>query len=395
MVNMKRSREAKRPASEHTEHFQRLRRRRLSTRHRDLPNNPSETIHGQLGRKSLEDMLSQQVDSGPRRRRVSAPEGIHRTPHEKKPNCTDAKTTPKTAKVPVLEKSEAEYCASDAIPPIRAIPWDLPEQKDTSNISTATYEPAYILRQNAEYFDADKDGIIWPGDTYRGYRKLGWGITYSCLVAAMLHSILSYPTGDNYVPDLLLRIRHDSNSHGKHSIGNASYDEKGQARGNQACENILAKYDKSNKGGMDIWDILRFWKDQRSVSNFHDRSLTTIEWLALYLALRHHNGIVSSEDICTAFDGSVLFKRSEERQRKNETRHKHAGSATRNGDISTSNIKFDPLKLAVVTVVGLAILLWILPGLYRDPSGWEKYWSKKEDTSQGEDWTKQEFVNNW
>ncbi|KAI1662832.1 Caleosin related protein-domain-containing protein [Daldinia decipiens] len=386
---MKHSREAKKPTDEDIEHRQRLRSRRLSIHHRDEPSNSPEIIHGRLGQKPPEVVLPQQVDSDPGRRRVSAPERIHRMPHEKKPHYTDARKTSKTAKVSVSEKSEGEYSAGDTIPPVRAIPWDLPEETGTSNISTVTYEPAHILRQNAEYFDSDQDGIIWPRDTYKGYRKLGWGITYSCLVASILHSTLSYPTGDSYTPDPLLRIRYD----GKHSTGNVSYDEKGQARGNQVCETILAKYDKNNKGGMDIRDILRFCKDQRSVSTCYGWSLTALEWLALYLALRQHNGIVGSEDIRTAFDGSVLFKRSEERQRKNETHHKHA--ATRSGYISRSRNQFDPVKLAVAIVVGLAILVWVLMGLYRDPSGLEKYWPKKEDTPKGADWTKQGFVNDW
>ncbi|KAF3063989.1 Peroxygenase 1 [Daldinia childiae] len=392
---MKHSREAKKPADENIEHFQRLRSRRLSIRHRDELSNSPESIHGQLGQRSPEAVSSQQADSGSGRRRVSAPERIHRVPHEKKPNCTDAKTTPKIARVPVPERSEARDSAGDTIPLVRTIPWDLPEQTDKSQILPATYEPAHMLRQNAEYFDADQDGIIWPRDTYKGYRKLGWGITYSCLVASILHSILSYPTRDSFTPDPLLRIRYDSNSNGKHSIGKASYDEKGQVRGNQVYENILAKYDQNSKGGMDIRDILRFWKDQRSVSTFHDWSLNILEWSALYLALRRHNGIVGSEDIRMAFDGSVLFKRSEERQRKNETHHKHIGSVTRNGDISRIEKQIDPVKLAVAIVVGLAILVWIFLGSYSDPSGWEKYRSRKENTPQGADWTRQEFLDDW
>ncbi|KAI0119742.1 Caleosin related protein-domain-containing protein [Daldinia grandis] len=387
------SREAKRPADEHIEHFQRLRSRRLSIRHRDEPNNSPESIHGQLGHKSPEAASPQHIDSGPGRRRVSAPERIHGTPQDKKSNCTDAKTKPKTAKVSVLEKSETGSIASNDIPPIRAIPWDLPHQTGTSDASTVTYEPAHILRQNAEYFDADQDGVIWPGDTYKGYRKLGWGITYSCLVASILHSVLSYPTRDNYTPDLLLRIHCDSNSHGKRTIGNASYDEKGQVKDNQVCANILAKYDKSNKGGMDIRDILRFWKDQRSVSTSYGWSLTVLEWLALYLALRQHSGIVGGEDIRTAFDGSALFKRCEERQRKNEMQHKHTVNAVMSGDRSRGEKQCDPVKLAVAVVVGLAILVWVSLGLFRDPPGWGKYWWVKDGTPQGADWMNPGFVD--
>lgn len=40
-------------------------------------------------------------------------------------------------------------------------------------VAIAAYEPGYVLRRNAEYFDVDQDGIIWLRDTYTGCRKLG------------------------------------------------------------------------------------------------------------------------------------------------------------------------------------------------------------------------------
>ncbi|OTB17058.1 hypothetical protein K445DRAFT_10599 [Daldinia sp. EC12] len=405
---MKRSREAKKPADEHIEHFQRLRSRRLSIHQREEPKNSHEAIHGLPSQVAPELLLHQRVDLNSGRRRVSASEKSHSVTHghkvtpdhkthqQRKSKSIDAGITGKGIKVLTREEEASIDSAKGAIPTIRAIPWDLPKQTTTNAVPSATYEPAHLLRQNAEYFDTDQDGIIWLGDSYKGCRKLGWGITYSSLASFFLHSILSYPTGRSYIPDLLLRVRYDSNTNGGHiTTGHAPYDEKGQARRDQVCESILAKYDSDNKGGMNNRDILRFWRDQRSASAFYTWSLTVLEWTALYLALRHNNGIIPNEDIRTAFDGSILFKRSEERQRKNEMHHKHTVNATRGEDRNRSERQFDPVKLAVAIIIGLAIFIWALPGLLRNPPSWGKYWWEKNNAPQVVSWSNPGLADDW
>ncbi|KAI1800651.1 Caleosin related protein-domain-containing protein [Daldinia bambusicola] len=395
---MKNSREAKKPADEHVEHCQRLRSRRLSMRQREDPKTPTTTRQGQAGQQAPEIVLPQQVDLAAGRRRASASgkssSGIpgpnepqtYRTHHQqRKSRSIDSGVAVKGVKMATLEESELTAgSAKPPVPEVRAIPWDLPKESTPkepapSTMPNAAYEPAYLLRQNAAYFDTDQDGVIWLRDTYKGCRKLGSGITYSCLSAFILHSILSYPTGHSYIPDPLLRIRYDCNSNG----GHASYDEKGQTRRDQVCESILTKYDSGNKGGMDIRDILHFWRDQRPVSTFYSWSLTVLEWLILYLALRQPDGIVPGEDIRAAFDGSIFFKRSEMWQRKNDMHHKHTVKAARSGDEDRSNKQFDPVKLAVAIVIGLAITIWALPGLLRNHPNWGKYWRVQDDTPEG------------
>ncbi|KAI8959744.1 Caleosin related protein-domain-containing protein [Daldinia sp. FL1419] len=398
---MKRSCEGRKSAGEHAEHFQRLRSRRLSIRGREEPKSP-ETIHGQLSQEPPEIVLPQQVIAGPGRRRVSAPgemhSGIH-DPHDIRGHRAPQRERVKVNElVSVLEKSERRHLVKDtAPPPVRAIPWDLPKRTPPDHDSTvaATYEPAHILRQNAEYFDSDQDGIIWLKDTYTGCRKLGWGIAYSCLTAFSLHSILSYPTSHGYIPDPLLRIRYESNRNGENSHSNTSYNEKGHTRQNNICENILAKYDSGNKGGMDAWDIIRFWRDQRSKSTFYGWSLTVLDWLTLCLALHDSDGIVRSDDIRTAFDGSILFKRAEEHQQKNETHHKEMETITRNGNRRNGRKQSDPVKLAVAIVVGFAVFTWIVLGLVRNPPGWRKYWWEKDEVPQEPSLTDPGLVDDW
>lgn len=77
-----------------------------------------------------------------------------------------------------------------------------------------------------------------------------------------LHSILSYPTNQSSIPDLLSRIYYDA-SHDSSSKWD-NHDEKGRNSPPQACETLLTKYDTSGKGGLNFREVRRLWTDQRS-----------------------------------------------------------------------------------------------------------------------------------
>lgn len=44
-----------------------------------------------------------------------------------------------------------------------------------------------VLQQHCDFFDEDRDGVIWPGDTYRGFRRLGYNVAIA--VYAMIVSL--------------------------------------------------------------------------------------------------------------------------------------------------------------------------------------------------------------
>ena len=111
-----------------------------------------------------------------------------------------------------------------------------------------------------------------------------------------------------------------------------TYDNEGRFRP-QNFEDIFAKYDDGNKGGLDIWDFFRFWKGQRLVFDFFGWSASFLEckcspklWvripidlslgLATYLLLWPEDGIMRKEDIRGVYDGSIFYKKAEEYERK-------------------------------------------------------------------------------
>ncbi|KAI1379967.1 Caleosin related protein-domain-containing protein [Hypoxylon crocopeplum] len=378
----------RKPTAEHIEHTQRVRSRRLSVHQREEPKHPPKATYGQWSPRPIEEALTQDANLGSDGRRLSYPSGSddHAIDDSVMIQAHKAsllgehgqyvKDSADEKRVPLPEKSELRNIPRSVSPGTEVTQTNqiLPKGTVTRDVPAKAYEPTYLLRQNAEYLDHDQNGVIWPKDTYKGCRKLGWGIPSSCLAMLALHSTLSYHTCPGYMPDPFIRIRYENTHHGKLSDGNnTSYNEKGPARLDQACESILAKYDARNKGGLSFRDILRFWDGQRALLNVYGWSITVLEWSALYMLLWPRDGVMRSDDIRAAFDGSILYKRAEERRRRIETHRRQSGSGT----CGSNGKRFNPVKLAMLVMVGLAILVWALRNLARIPPAWAAYLWKK------------------
>lgn len=193
-----------------------------------------------------------------------------------------------------------------------------------------------VVQQHVEYWDTDHDGIIWPQDTYIGCRKWGWSPPLAALVAFIINVNLSYPTVPGFLPDPFFRIYMNKLYKDKHGSDSMTYDNEGRFKP-QNFEDIFAKYDEGNKGGLDVWDLLRFWKGQRMVFDFFGWSATFLECksyprsrtrsfidviigLATYLLLWPEDGILRKEDIRGVYDGSIFYTKAEEYERKKKQR---------------------------------------------------------------------------
>lgn len=68
-----------------------------------------------------------------------------------------------------------------------------------------------MLQQHVLFWDRDSDGIIWPSDTFAGFRDLGFNLLFSMLAVGIVHSGFSYPTrlGHSWIPDPFFRLYMD------------------------------------------------------------------------------------------------------------------------------------------------------------------------------------------
>lgn len=93
--------------------------------------------------------------------------------------------------------------------------------------------------------------------------------------AFLINASLSYPTVPGYLPDPFFRIYTTGLYRAKHVSDSMTYDNEGRFIP-QKFEDIFAKYDKGNKGGLTILDLLDLWKGQRVVFDL-------FRWSALFL----------------------------------------------------------------------------------------------------------------
>ena len=65
-----------------------------------------------------------------------------------------------------------------------------------------------MLQQHVLFWDRDNDGVIWPWNTYTGFRDLGFNILFSLLAVLIINLNFSYPTrlAHSYIPDPFFRV---------------------------------------------------------------------------------------------------------------------------------------------------------------------------------------------
>ncbi|XXH03112.1 hypothetical protein Hte_009503 [Hypoxylon texense] len=433
----------RKPNAEHVEHAQHV-KTRSSTNQRDsrIPPPSKAANHGQqqpAGQNPIDVALSRHANLGPGRRRMSVPgpdenataarvtataARTRRSPVHEKHGLTgsaagDNGASRSANRVPIPEKSElrnkrrsVDAARSKQAP--ASVPQDQPKEavsRDESGTTTA-YEPGYMLRQNAEFFDVDQDGIVWPRDTYTGCRKLGWGIASSAMAMIALHSILSYPTNPGPIPDLFSRIYYDVSHNSSSSKRDSNAEKRSSTSHSEVCESLLTKYDVSGKGGLDFHDVRRLWTEQKSEHGTYSWCASVIEWLALFFFLWPGDGILPAPDLRAALDGSVLYKQAAERRRSVDASGKRQGEGgtRRRGEAGgASGAVSDPAKLAAAALVTAAVLVWAYRNLTWNSPGWARYWWENYDDGgnsnnnnnkdnhgrTGASWTNPKLFGNW
>ncbi|KAF9425289.1 hypothetical protein BGZ94_007675 [Podila epigama] len=159
-----------------------------------------------------------------------------------------------------------------------------------------------VLQQHCRFFDADGDGVIWPLDTFRGFRALGFNLFLCILSVFIIHSNFSYPTAPSWIPDPFFRIWTRRIHKDKHGSDSGTYDPDGRFVP-QRFEDIFSKYAPPGQDGLTLDDVFVMLRGQRVI-------MDPIGWfgMATYLLLWPEDGVMKKEDIRRIFDGSIFYE---------------------------------------------------------------------------------------
>ncbi|KAL2426895.1 putative peroxygenase 3 [Exophiala dermatitidis] len=169
----------------------------------------------------------------------------------------------------------------------------------------ARHQHQSVLQQHCEFFDTDRDGILWPSDTYNGFRRLGFGIFLSLVALFIIHLNFSYVTQPSWLPDPFYRIYLVNVHKTKHGSDSGTFDHEGRFIP-QRFEDIFTKY-ADGKDSLNFWDMVRQINGQRLVSDPIGWGGAIFEWSVTYIMLWPEDGEMRKEDIRRVFDGSLFY----------------------------------------------------------------------------------------
>ena len=134
-----------------------------------------------------------------------------------------------------------------------------------------------VLQQHVAFFDADSDGVIYPRDTYNGFRRLGWTPLLAVGTTLLINTVFSYPTlpPGQWFPDFKFRIYTDRIHKDKHGNNSGTFDHEGRFIP-QHFEEIFSKYAGRDKQDITKGEIFEYVKSQKNV-------LDVVGWAAAFL----------------------------------------------------------------------------------------------------------------
>ncbi|XP_014519205.1 probable peroxygenase 5 isoform X2 [Vigna radiata var. radiata] len=162
-----------------------------------------------------------------------------------------------------------------------------------------------VLQKHAAFFDINKDGVIYPWETFQGMREIGSGILLSIGGAIFINVFLSQTTRPGKFPSLLFPIEVENIQRGKHGSDSGVYDTQGRFVPPK-FEAIFSKHAHTNPNYLTYDELKEMIKANREPKDLKGRIGSFVEWSILYKLAKDKNGLLQKDTIRGVYDGSLF-----------------------------------------------------------------------------------------
>lgn len=186
-------------------------------------------------------------------------------------------------------------------------------QKHQGNVNKFIPDENNALQKHAFFFDRNQDGIVYPWETFQGFRAIGCGFALSTAAAIFINGALSQKTrpGQSLSPLFPIEIKNIQRS--KHGSDTGVYDDEGRFVPDK-FEAIFRKYARSHESAFTSDELMEMLKANREPKDYGGWIGAWVEWNVLYYLCKDRRGLLHRDIIRGVYDGSLFEKMERERK---------------------------------------------------------------------------------
>ncbi|GMH20342.1 hypothetical protein Nepgr_022183 [Nepenthes gracilis] len=169
------------------------------------------------------------------------------------------------------------------------------------------------LQKHVAFFDRNKDGIVYPWETFQGFRAIGCGILLSIVSAFVINIGLSQKTRPGKCLSLLFPIVIKNIALAKHGSDSGVYDTEGRFVPSK-FEEIFIKHAHANSNALTEEELKKMLQANRVPKNYTGWFASYIEWKILYNLCKDKNGLLHKDTVRAVYDGSLFEKMEKEKK---------------------------------------------------------------------------------
>ncbi|CAL5047136.1 unnamed protein product [Urochloa decumbens] len=198
------------------------------------------------------------------------------------------------------------------------------KEEQSSSINADVYSGELTpLQGHAAFFDRNKDGIIYPAETYQGFRAIGAGVVLSAVAAVFINGGLgpkTIPENEKTSP-FKLPIYVKNIHKGKHGSDSGVYDANGRFVP-EKFEEIFKKHAHTRPDALTSKELQELLQANREPKDFKGWLGGFTEWKVLYYLCKDKDGFLYKDIVRAVYDGSLFERLEKERKTKESTKKK-------------------------------------------------------------------------